>query len=81
MKTFIKALPVFLIFFSIGRFIKYDFTFDSIVIATATIGVLGTVFLFLVKEKIQKQNKQMNTPIKISQFFKLLFPLSLCILL
>ncbi|WP_157891360.1 hypothetical protein [Elizabethkingia ursingii] len=54
MKTFIKALPVFLIFFSIGRFIKYDFAFDSIVIATATIGVLGTVFLFFSERKDSK---------------------------
>ncbi|PUB27500.1 hypothetical protein C8J95_10980 [Elizabethkingia sp. YR214] len=54
MKTFIKALPVFLIFFSIGRFIKYDFTFDSIVIATATIGILGTIFLFFNERKDSK---------------------------
>ncbi|AJW61831.1 hypothetical protein VO54_00342 [Elizabethkingia miricola] len=51
MKTFIRILPIIFLGFSIGRFIKHDFTFDSIVIATAAIGILGTVFLLFNERK------------------------------
>ncbi|MCP1252759.1 MULTISPECIES: hypothetical protein [Elizabethkingia] len=54
MKTFIRILPIIFLGFSIGRFIKYDFTFDSIVIATAAIGILGTVFLLFNERKDSK---------------------------
>ncbi|WP_158667007.1 hypothetical protein [Elizabethkingia anophelis] len=54
MKTFIRILPIIFLGFSIGRFIKHDFTFDSIVIVTATMGVLGTLVLFFNERKHSK---------------------------